>query len=235
MGFLLPAAAVGTALTGADIAGATAAAVAAGDTLALTAPVATAVTAGSGFASTLSTVGTVASALSGVTGAIGSLSSAEAQKKAAGYQARVAQNNQAIAGNAANLAAASGESQVEQQGMKTAAEVGAIKAAQAASNIDVNTGSALDVRSSAAALGELDALTIRSNAEKAVYGYQTQGISYGAQAGLEQAQAAQAPVAGAIGATGSVLSGASGAANQYLRWQQAAGAGGGASPLALFS
>ncbi len=62
--------------------------------------------------------------------------------------------------------------------MKTRGQVGAIEASQAASNITVGSGSAVDVRSSAAEMGELDALTIRSNAEKQAYGYQTQAAAF---------------------------------------------------------
>jgi hypothetical protein len=182
------------------------------------------------LASTLSTVGAVAGAAGGLVSAIGAISSSEATGKAAEYQAQVAANNEQLAKTNAQMAGASGEQQVEAQGLKTRATVGAIKAAQAASNIDVNTGSAVDVQSSAAELGELDALTIRANAQKQVYGYETQGLSFQGQQGLASAEAAQAPVAGAIGAAGSLLSGASSVANQYARWQLASGG----SPAAIF-
>lgn len=174
-------------------------------------------------ASTIATVGAAASLVGGAVSALGSVETASAQEKAAQYQAQVAANNQKLATQNAAQAEAAGSTAVEQQGLKTKAEVGAIKAAQAASNIDVNQGSAVDVRSSAAELGELDALTIRSNAEKQAYGYQTQAQSFAGQEALAKSQAAQAPIAGAIGAFGSILSGASGAAGQYLNWQRAAG------------
>lgn len=60
--------------------------------------------------------------------------------------------------------------------------MGAIKAAEAAGNVDVNSGSAVDVQSSAAALGELNAITIRGNAAKEAYGYETQSTSFENQA-----------------------------------------------------
>ena len=107
--------------------------------------------------------------------------------------------------------------------LKAAERAGAIKAAQAASNVDVNSGSALDVRSSAAELGELNALTIRSSAARTAYGYETQGIQYGAQQGVEEATAAAAPATGALGASSSLLSGAAGVASQYSSWQRLAG------------
>ena len=179
-----------------------------------------------GAASTFATIGSVASVLGGVVGAAGSLESGAAQSAAATYQAQLAASNEKIAQQNATQAEATGSAQVEQEGIKTKAEVGAIKAAQAASNIDVNSGSALDVRSSAAALGQLDALTIRSNAEKTAYGYETQASQFAGQESLEQATAQQAQLAGGIGAFSSILGAASGVSNQYSRWAQAAGGGG---------
>lgn len=135
----------------------------------------------------------------------------------------MAKNNEGIAKNQADLATAAGSAEVETQGLKNRATIGAIKAGEAASNIDVNSGSALDVRSSAAELGELDALTIRSGAAQKSTGFQTAAAGYSGQAGLETSQAGYAPVAGAINAGGSLLSGATSAANQYLRWKSVAG------------
>ena len=159
------------------------------------------------------------------TSAAGSIESANAQKQAASYQAQVAQNNAQLASQQASQTMAAGEQASANAGLKARAQVGAIKAAEGASNIDVNTGSALDTRASAAQLGELDAMTVRSNASKQAYGYQTNATSDQAQAGLYQMQASQAPTAGLLNASGSLLSGASGVANQYQRWQMNGGFG----------
>lgn len=190
-----------------------------------------AATAATSGASILSTVGMVGAGLSGVTGLLGAEQSAKAQQESATYQAQVAANNEQIAKNDAGLAEGAGETAVEQSALKTRATEGAIKASQAASNIDVNSGSAVDVRSSADELGELDALTIRGNAQKQAYGYETAATGFGGQQSLATAQAAQAPIAGAISGAGSLLSGAAGVANQYSNWQRAAGS---SSPTALF-
>ncbi len=171
------------------------------------------------------------SVIGGVVSAIGAEQQAAAQGKAAEYTAEVAANNATIAQQKAQVAAASGSEAVEQQGMKTKAAVGAIEAAQAASNIDVNQGSAVDVRSSAAATGELNALTTRANAEQQVYGYQTQQASYLGQESLAQMQASQASTAGIIGATTSLLSGASQAGSQYSQWLRVGGGGSGGGLL----
>ena len=196
--------------------------------------------AAAGGLSTLSMVGIGASALGAITGAFGSMQAADAQSKQAQYQAQVADNNAIISQNAAKSESATAAESIEQQGLKTRSQVGAIKAAQGASNIDVNSGSAVDVRSSAAELGELNALTIRSNAEKQIYGLNTQASSYTGQATVDRAAAANASSAGGIGAFGSILSGVAGVSNQYNRWKLNAGASNptglaaGDVPLAMF-
>jgi hypothetical protein len=53
--------------------------------------------------------------------------------------------------------------------------IGSQRAGIAGGNIDVGFGSALDVQADAAYLGELDALTIRTNAAREAWGYQVQG------------------------------------------------------------
>ncbi len=176
-----------------------------------------------GGLSTIAEIGMGASALGGITGAIGSYESGQAGKAQAEYQAEVAAQNQKLAQQSAQMASASGEAQAEQAGLKSRANLGAIRAAEGASGIDVNSGSAEDVQSSARGLGMLDQLTIRSNAAKTAYGYETQGLAYGGQQQLEKAVAQQAPIAGAFGAAGSLLSGAAGVSNQYATWQRLAG------------
>ena len=176
-----------------------------------------------GAASLLSTLGYVGAIGGAGVSALGAISGAASQQQAAEYRAQVAANNAQIAEQNAQSATAAGEQQAATQGMKTKANVGAIKAAQAASNIDVNKGSAVDVRSSAAELGELDALTIRSNAQKQALGYKTQEASFQGEQSLAQSEANYAPVAGALSATGSLLSGATSVGNMYTNWQRAAG------------
>ena len=155
--------------------------------------------------------------------AVGSVEAGEAGKGSADYQAQVARNNALIANENATWTAESGESKVAAQGMKTAQTVGTTKAAQGASNIDVNTGSASDVRTSEAKLGVLDALTIRSNSAREAYGYEVASTSDTAQAGLLEQQGAQAQTAGDIGALSSFLSGASSVGSKYQMMQLGTG------------
>lgn len=173
---------------------------------------------------TIAVIALGASAAGAGIGAIGAMNQGKAQSNALMYQAQVAENNAQIARNNAQLVTQSGEQQTANEGQKTRADVGAIKASQAASNIDVNTGSAVDVRSSAAELGQLNALTIRSNTAREAYGYEVAATGQQATAALDTAGAANAVRAGTTNAISSLLGGASSTAGMALELNRA-GAG----------
>ena len=160
--------------------------------------------------------GTVAAvAVGAVTSAYGAISSSEASASASKYNAQVAANNQTIANQNATLAAQSGEAQAGQEEQKTRATVGAVKAAQAANGVDVNSGSADAVQKSAAELGEQSAINIRASAARQAYGYETQSMNFAAQSELDKAQASQDLTSGYINGGSSLLNGAGTAAMDY--------------------
>lgn len=155
--------------------------------------------------------------------AIGSYEQGQAQSKALSYQAQVASNNAQIAQEQASLATQKGEQQALAQGEKNRATQGAIASSMAANGVDVNTGSAANVKQSADLLGMQDVQTIRSNAAIENYGYRSQKMGYEAEAGLDTAEAKWAKQSAIFGAVGSLLGGAVGAAGKYQDWQNATG------------
>ena len=167
---------------------------------------ATAASGAGGLASLFQSVATPLTLAGGLLKGYGQIQSAEATKQAALFQSQVAANNAQIANQNASWATAAGEAQVAQSQMQTRANVGGIKAAQAAANVDVNSGSALDVQSSARDLGELSALTLRSNAARQAYGFQTQSGADTAESQLQKSLAGQAIPAGILGAASTALS-----------------------------
>lgn len=173
----------------------------------------------------IATTAVAASAIGGAVSAYSAIQNADAQKAAASYQAQVAENQQQIQQEQAKQASQAGEAAAEQQSLKTRAAVGQIEASQAASGLDVNSGSALQTRMSETEVGQLNAMTVGSNFARQAYGYESGAVASGSQAGLYRQEAAQAPIAGAFGAAGSLLSGASAAGSQYMRWQQVGGSG----------
>lgn len=124
----------------------------------------------------------------------GSLRQGNANAAAYNYQAQVAEFNK-------QMAEREGVIDSHTMGLKTRAKGGEIKARQAASGVDVNTGSNVEVQAANRQLGMLDVLTIRSNAARRAFGYRLN---------KEQALAASknAKTAGRIDAVTSLLSGA---------------------------
>lgn len=157
--------------------------------------------------------------------AYGAYEQGQAGKVSEKYNAAVSQQNANVAKQNEAIAGQAGEEQAAMVQQRTRATVGAIRANQAASGIDVNSGSDVDVRSSASELGELDALTVRSNATREAYGYGVQAENFEAQGTLDQFEGENDLKAGEIGAGSTFLSGLGSAANNYARYQMSGGFG----------
>lgn len=180
---------------------------------------------GSISATTLAYVGAASAVAGAATTAVGQFQAADAASSSAKYNAQIAANNATIATQNASYAARAGTAQAEQAQLQSRAKVGSIVANQAASGINVNSGSALDVQSSADKLGELNAITVKSNAARQAYGYQTQSTSFSSQSQLDQHQSGADITAGDIGATGTVLGGIGSAGSNYAKFVNAGGGG----------
>lgn len=163
-------------------------------------------------------------------GAAGQVVNGISQSNAAKTNAKIQAANAGIAENNANYTAEVGEVNAAKAEMKTRQEMGGVIAAQGASGIDVNSGSAVQVQSSVAQQGQLDALTIRGNASKAAYGYQTQAAGDTFQAELDKNQATNSEIAGGVGAATTFLGGELSADANYQKYLSTGGspfAGGG--------
>lgn len=162
---------------------------------------------------------------SAITGALGAFEQGQSTASADKYNGQIALANSQIATRNAVQASEAGEIQAANSEMRTRANAGAIKTNQAASGVDVNKGSAVDVQQSEDQLGKLDALTIRSNAAKQAYGYETQSFSDTAQSELDKSAATNAATAGDIGAGSTLLGQGSNAGTKFQEYQQASGFG----------
>lgn len=164
------------------------------------------------------------SAVAGVAGTAVSFFGAQQQASsaaaAANYQAQVSRNNAIIQEQNAQAALDAGRTQEQAQRQKTAQLEGAARAAMAANGIDTTSGTALNVLGDTAKLGELDALTIRSNAGRQAYNYRVGAMSETAEAGLYDSRAASAKSAGAITGMSTILSGATSLGDKFLNWQR---------------
>lgn len=164
-----------------------------------------------------------ATALSGLTGAYGAYQSGQAQKGAADYNASVQNQNAAISKTNAEIAEQSGEAQAGMAGQKTKSAMAATLASEGASGVGVEGGSFTNVRSSQQALGEIDAMTLRSNAAREAYGYRNKASSESAQATLSTAEGRNAKNAGIMNAASTFLGSAGSASSSYAKFKLAGG------------
>lgn len=145
----------------------------------------------------------------------GQMQQADAASAAAKYQAQVAANNATIAKQNADATIEAGKVAEQQQRMKTAALIGSQRAAMAANGVRLDSGSALDIQSDTATMGELDALTVRNNAARQAWAYEAQATNFNAQSQLSNAQAGWAQSAGLVSGAGTLLGGASSFADKW--------------------
>src|SRR5712691_9203333 len=101
-------------------------------------------------------IGGVLGAVGGGIKAFGDASAASAQANMYQYQAGVAQINKNIQLQNADYARKAGEVEAQESGMATRFRVGEIKTAQAGKGLDVDSGSAVEVRESQVEVGQFD-------------------------------------------------------------------------------
>jgi hypothetical protein len=165
---------------------------------------------------TLAIVSAVGSVIGGVVGAVGQMQQQQAAQQQAQYMAQVAKNNQIIANQNATYARQAAAAQEARQNEKTAAVIGATRAAQASNGLDVNSGSNLDVQSSAEELGQLDAASIRSAGERQARAYENQGTGFADQAALY----GMTPGPSMLGLFGNILGTAGSVSSKWASYQQ---------------
>ncbi len=139
----------------------------------------------------------------------GSILGGLATANAASYQAQVARNNAQIAQQNAVYSLEAGNAKSQLAGLQGAEQVGEVKTAEAANNVDVNTGSALDTQVGERQKSALSQYTIANNAQLQAYGYRAAATGFQSQAALDEATAAEAPLGADIGAAGTLLENAS--------------------------
>ena len=172
-----------------------------------------------GWLSTVGEAGVGLNLLGGAVGAAGAVKEGNAAAASAKYNAAVANQNASQAIQNANLTSASGSVSAMDQSLRTKAELGATVANEAASGLDVNTGSPQAVQQSERNIGELDALTIRSNATREAYGYQVESASQKSQAGLDTKEASNDLLSGYENAGSTLLGSAGTAATNFAKFQ----------------
>jgi hypothetical protein len=170
----------------------------------------------------LATGALILGGIGAATSAYGTVEQGQATAQAAQFQSQVAANNAIVEQENAQYAMAAGQQQAAASSLKGGAQAGAIKAAEAANGVDVNSGSNLDVQVSQRDENQLSTENVLNNAALQAYGYRTGAVSQEAQSGLEELTAEQAPVGADLSAAGGLLGNAAGLG---LKWNVASNGG----------
>lgn len=158
-----------------------------------------------------------ATAGGGLLASIGSIFSGISQKNMYDYQAQVSRINSQIDQQNSEYSLNQGEQQATITGLKGAQQFGAIRANQGASNIDVNSGSTVNVQNSQKQITAMDLTTIRQNAAKTAYDWQVKSTSDLNQAGLYDKAGSNAETAGFLGAASSILGTVGSVSSKWLQ------------------
>lgn len=148
-------------------------------------------------------------------GAAGAVQQGQATAAASRYSANVMDMNATLADRRAKDALERGAVAEQRKRQEVSAIVGKQTAAMAANGVDISFGSPLDTLTDTAVLGELDALTIRTNAHREAYDYRVQAVNQRAQGNLERMKGDAAATGGYLKAAGTILGGAGTAYGQY--------------------
>lgn len=148
-------------------------------------------------------------------GAAGQIQQGQATAAANNYNAKVQEMNAQLSERRSRDAIDRGKADEQRKRTEVARVMGAQKAAMAANGVDIGYGSPLDTIVDTAKMGELDALTIRSNSYREAYDDNVDAVNKRAGAKLSRMNANAAETAGYLGAAGTVLTGAGKAYGQY--------------------
>ena len=171
-------------------------------------------------APTVASIGLGSSIAGGIMNTVGGIMSGQANQQMYNYQAQMAQINAQIALQNRDYALQKGGIEAQNYGMKARQQAGQIKSAQAASGIDINSGSAKEVQESQHLVAMSDLDTIRSNAAKTAYDYTVQSTNFSNQAAVYTAAGQNASQAGWLNGIGSFVGMAGSVSNRWLQGQQ---------------
>jgi len=142
-------------------------------------------------------------------GGVSAIQQGNAAAASANYNAQVASMNAEIMDANARDAIERGKIEEQNKRREIAMLTGPQRAAIAANGVDMSFRTTLVTIVDTAMLGELDALTIRSNAAREAYDYKVAGANNRADASLSRSNASSARTGALLSGFGTVLGGAS--------------------------
>jgi len=161
----------------------------------------------------MTTAATVVSAGAAVMGGV-------AAKQSADYQAAVARNNALTARQMGEHDIMQGQVAAQEQDMKTKEQTGVAKAGLGASGFDMGSGSGMDIQSSQAGLGRLDALRQNDKGLMSDWRYKAQAQNFENEAEAQKAKGNNSLVAGFLNAGSTMLTGGSNFADKWMTYSR---------------
>lgn len=134
----------------------------------------------------------------------GNVMTGMANAEAAEFQAGVSKNNALISRYMAEDAISRGKIEEGRHRQNVEQMKGEQRAIMSARGLDISSGSAAETIADTAAMGELDALMIRSNAEREAWGHKINESSANTQAAMSKRKARMSPFQTILGAGGQV-------------------------------
>jgi hypothetical protein len=147
--------------------------------------------------------------------AAGAVQQGQAAGAAGRFNQQIAEMNATMAERRAKDALERGAVAEQRKRQEVAGIIGKQTAAMAANGVDLAFGSPLDTLTDTAVMGELDALTIRTNTAREAYDYRVQAVNQRAQGSLERMKGDAAETGGYLKAGGTILGGGGQAYGQY--------------------
>lgn len=172
------------------------------------------------MATAVGAVGLGASLAGGLLSAYGNQQQGAAQQQMYNYKAQVSKINADIDRQNAAWSRQKGDTEAGQYGMKAAQRAGNIRTAQAASGIDINSGSAKAVQDSQAKITATDLSMIRANAGKIAYDYETKAVMDENQAELDIMSGKNAKKSGDLAALGSIIGSVGSVSSKWMQGNQ---------------
>jgi hypothetical protein len=157
---------------------------------------------------TLAVVGTVVTAG-------GAIYQGRAAQAAATYNARVAEMNAKIADRAAQDELERGAREEQRKRQEVAGIAARQRAGMAAAGLDITFGTPLEMLVDTAYAGEMDALTIRTNANRAAYNREVEAANLRAQGQMYEFEGRSARSGSMLSAVGTLAGGFGSAAGKF--------------------
>lgn len=152
-------------------------------------------------------------------GAAGQVQQGKAAKEAGEYNAKVGEMNAVLSERRAKDTFERGQQAEQMKRQEVQGVIGRQQAAMAANGVDLTFGSPLDTLVDTATMGELDALTIRTNTAREAYDFRVDAANKRAGASMDRAAGNNALKGSYLAAGGTVLAGAGKAYGGYKQGQ----------------